>query len=322
MRLRYYADSSYEDDHETVLALLERIYDEWEIPVEIVRIRERHGPIDGFPGDITGDSIEAAFEADFEYNRTLATNTGHTPADAYQTKSGLITIAGCVGIVDGDLEWATMLSGEPPDTHRGGVSDTYTISFLRRVLEEGRPSMEAKLESETVEEEASETRDVLQEFVATDHVEIRPSGTVSRETTVGTSTAQDTDLSVGADRLAREMGSRTVDGILEGAVNWVIQVKEEFTATTFDTAIGEVVVADWLYRATEDLPATETTPAILFGGVSGGVHLPDDPDLLAQCGAIAADLGVEVFVGFEPEEIGTQTLEFVSLSETERLQRA
>lgn len=314
MRLRYYADSSYEDDHRTVLDLLRRIHDEWQVPVEIVRIRERHGSIESFPGEIREDSIESAFESDFEYNRDLSANTGHTPKDAYQTKSGLITIAGCVGIVEADLQWATMLSGEPPDTHSGGAGDTYSISFLRDVLERGRPAMEEKLENEALSEDAGE-RGIVGEFVESGPVELPPDGNVFQGETVGESTALDGDLPAGAERVAREVGTRTVDAVVEADRLWVLEVKEEFNGTAFDTALGQVLVADHLYRADEGLEPGATRPALLFGEFPGGIRLSDEPQLLAESARIAERFGVAVFVGVEPEGVGARGREFLRLTD-------
>jgi len=324
MQIRYYADSSYEDDHETVLDLLREINEKWEIPVEIVRIRERHGPIGPFPGEIREDSIEDAFENDFEYNRDLSANTGHTPKDAYQTKSGLITIAGSVGIVDPDLKWATMLSGEPPDTHSGGADDTYTISFLRSVLERGRPTMEEKLQNDALEDDSDGITDhsVLSEFVKAGVVEPRADGNVYRGVTVGSSTLVEDDLSAGARRIAREVGTRSVGAVIEADRDWVLEVRDEFNGTTFDAALGQAVVGDALYRADEQLDPERTQAAVLFGSFPSGIRLADEPQILAATAAIAGDLGVEVFVGVDPEGVGTGERGFFHLTgESERLQQ-
>lgn len=313
MRLRYYADSSYEDDHRTVLGLLQDIHDEREIPVEIVRIRERHGTIDSFPGDIPEDSIESAFENDFEYNRDLSQNTGHTPKDAYQTTSGLITIAGCVGIVDGKLLWSTMLSGEPPETHSGGAAETYSISFLREVLEHGRPAMEEKTTGEATSEEGS-GRGLVEEFVDAEPIDAGARDRVLLGETVGTSATFDTDLSAGARGIALEIGTRTVPAIVKSDHDWVVVVEDEFDGSGFDEALGEVLVADHLYRADEGLSPEGSRPTILFREFPDGVRLSDEPELLGEIAAIADRFGVEVFVAVEPQEIGAGERDFLRLT--------
>jgi hypothetical protein len=313
MRLRYYADSSYEDDHRTVLELLRDVHDEWEIPVEIVRIRERHGTIDAFPGKIREDSIESAFENDFEYNRDLSRNTGHTPKDAYQTTSGLITIAGCVGMFDGGLLWSTMLSGEPPETHSGGAAETYSISLLRDVLVHGRPAMEEKLTGGDGSADGSE-RGLVEEFVYAEPIGAGGEDRVLRDETVGNSTTMDTDLSAGARGIALEIGTRTVPAIVQSDRDWIVAVEDQFDASSFDETLGEVLVADHLYRADEGLAPERTRPTILFGEFPGGVRLSDEPELLGEIAAIAERFGVEVFVGVEPEEIGARGQEFLRLT--------
>lgn len=314
MKLRYYADSSYEDDHESVLSILREIHDEWNIPVEIVRIRERHGVIPAFPGQIHENSIEDAFESDFEYNRDLSANTGHAPTDAYQTKGGLITIAGCVGIVDGDLQWATMLSGEPPATHSGGATDTYSISFLQQVLDEGPTAMEAKLENEAMTDDAGDERGIVGEFVESGHVEVRAGGNVYQGESVGASAVIADDMSAGAQRMAREVGTRSVDAVVESDRDWILEVKDEFNATNFDAALGEVLVADHLYRVGESRDSRGTQPALVFGEFPGGIGLADEPEMLSESVAVAREHGVEVFVGVEPDELGATGTEFLHLT--------
>lgn len=319
MKLRYYADSSFEDDHRSVLDRLRSVADTWEVPVEICRVRERHGDIDGFPGEVRTDSIEAAYERDFKYNDTLSSNLGHSPQDAFETKSGLITIAGSVGVVaDGQLGWATMLSGTPPDSH-SGTAHTYSVAFLDDVLDRGPSVIEETVG--TVDEEptgpafATGGRDTVAEFVETGAggLDVGEEA-VRRDVTVGSSTALHDGMSEGARRVARDVATRTVDAVVEGDDHWVIVEKAEFTAETFDAAIGEILLADVLYRADRGLLEEDTRRAIIFGEFPGGIDLTDQPEMLSFVVGYAKSLDIDLFVGVDPDGVGTGPREFVHMT--------
>lgn len=319
MKLRYYADSSFEDDHRRVLDRLRSVADTWDVPVEICRVRERHGDVEGFPGEVRTDSIEAAYERDFKYNDTLSANLGHSPSDAFETKSGLITIAGSVGVVaDGQLRWATMLSGTPPDAH-SGTAHTYSVSFLDDVLDRGPSAVEEAVgvEDEEPPDPAPDTggRDTVADFVASGAggLDVGEEA-VSRDVTVGSSTALHDGMSEGARRVARDLATRTVDAVVEADVHWVIEEKREFTAETFDAAIGEILLADALYRADQGLLDEDTRRAVIFGEFPGGIDLTDQPEMLSFVVGYAKSLEIDLFVGVDPDGVGTRRREFVHMT--------
>jgi len=318
MKLRYYADSSFEDDHRGVLDRLRSISDTWDLPVEICRVRKRHGEIENFPGYIEADSIEDAYERDFKYNETLSSNMGHAPSDAFETKGGLITIAGSVGVVvAGDLQWATMLSGTPPDTH-SGTAHTYSISFLDDVLDRGPTALEEKTDTGggTDWVDPGGGTDTISEFVEADAggIEDVDDAAIRRDVTVGASTAITTGMSDGARQVARDVATRTVDAIIEGEDHWVIEEKREFTSETFDAAIGEILLADALYRADEGLLEADTRRAVIFGEFPGGIDLTDQPEMLSFIVGYAKSLEIDLFVGVDPDQVGAGGREFIHLT--------
>lgn len=148
MKLRYYGDSSLEADHRAVVDRLAAIHREWGVPVAVERVRDRHGPIEEFPGPVRDGTVERAYRRDFADNPVLAANVGHEPEEAFSTDAGLPTIAGCVGIVEEDDEggfllWATLLSGEPPGQELFSTG-VYSLGFLDEVLESGPEALQAR----------------------------------------------------------------------------------------------------------------------------------------------------------------------------------
>jgi hypothetical protein len=150
MKLRYYGDSSMAADHRVVVARLDAVHRKWGIPVAVERVRERHGPIEEFPGPVRDADVETVYDRDFLDNPLLGANVGHDPGEAFSTDNGLPTIAGTVGIVepdpDGLLLWATLLSGEPPGRELFSA-DAYSVGFLDEVLEDGPEVLERKCAS-------------------------------------------------------------------------------------------------------------------------------------------------------------------------------
>lgn len=333
MKLRYYADSSFEEDHEGVLSRLRSVAETWNVPVEVRRVRERHGAVGEFPGPVETDDLDAAYERDFKYNDTLSANLGHSPSNAFETEGGLVTIAGSVGVVvEGDLRWATMLSGTPPATH-SGRAHIYSISFLDDVLDRGPEALQERIGSDPdgvpgtgadrgrdpgPDRDGAPTLggdDVVAEFVAAspDGLGEVPDSAVTRDVTVGASTAIRPDMSDGARGIARDVATRTVDAVVEADVHWVIVEKGEFTADTFDAAIGEILLADALYRADEGMLEAETRRAVIFGEFPGGIDLTDQPEMLSFLVGYAKSLEIELFVGVESDRIGAPR-EFVHVT--------
>jgi len=405
MELRYYGDSSLETDHEVVVDLLSAIHDRWDLPVAVERVRERHGPLEDFPGPVHESSAETVYERDFADNPLLAANVGHSPEEAFCTENGLPTIAGCVGVVDtvedgGLLLWSTLLSGEPPGKELFSP-DAYTVGFLKEVLEEGpsevrdkyttaedvtpparlagdapvpddlsvadapegaavgeavgagdattgtrdtdgRPDTRAAatdngptatddtaggtprdsgvqeageaLETSDAEDgdrgpdvEAGELSEYLtgertdEDLVAEFVTDAAPmdgvgQGDVRLRVTVGALAAGTEDRPPADRSLVREFGTRTVDAVVHADRHWLVGTKGRLSAVELDRAIGEVLVADTLYRRQEGLAADQTVRALLFDCVGRTHDIEETVELLQGSLAYASAMGVGVFV--------------------------
>jgi len=286
MKLRYYADTYDEENHEAVLHRLRRIHHVHGIDIEIERIDARHGPIEPYPGTVREADLEAVYERDFSHNRTLSANVGSPPSDAFQSNSGNKTIRGRVGITDGGLQWATRFGGSS-DEDEEPRPDRYTVDFLEDVLERGREALTARTDGENRRTE----KDVVNEFVRA-NVE----GEIRREPEVGGSVVVDEEVSPLDPDVAETWFTRNVDLIIEGQeYDWVVEVKTEYGANEFDTVLGQVLVSDELYREDEALAESATKRAIVFGSNDAGfIETVPIPNHLV---AFAESRGVEVFVG-------------------------
>jgi hypothetical protein len=93
------------------------------------------------------------------------------------------------------------------------------------------------------------------------------------------------------------MITRTADAIIEtDESDWIIQTAKNFEASTFDTALGQVLVRDRLYRL--DIGEnTATTPAIVFNTVPWELDIDAVPATVDQLTTIAEETDVRVFVG-------------------------
>lgn len=289
MKLRYYADSYDEDDHEAVLNRLRRVQHRLEIPVEVERVRPRHGPIEPYPADVRDGDLEAVYERDFSHNRTLSANVGCPPSDAFQTNSRNKTISGIVGIVDDGLQWATQFRGTSRED-RERNPDKYTVEFLDDVLERGREALAER----TTEPSRRTEKDVVNEFVRANVIE----GEVRREPEVGGSVVVEEDVSPLDSDVAENWFTRKVDLIIEGPeYDWVVEVKREYGASEFDAVLGQVLVSDELYREDEGLAEADTKRAIVFGSNETG--FVENVPIPEQMVAFAQSHGIEVFVGDE-----------------------
>lgn len=133
MKIRYYADVDVQSWHEHALRLLETIYDEHDISVEIDRVTERYGPITEFPGDVRYPSAEEVYERDLKNNRDLDDKIDQPPSRAYK-RSGTLDIAGNVAIVDDGVQWASTLPGYA-DGYGSGVESQTAMEFLGDVAQ-------------------------------------------------------------------------------------------------------------------------------------------------------------------------------------------
>jgi hypothetical protein len=287
MKLRYYADTYDEENHEAVLYRLRRIHHVHRIDIEIERVDARHGPIEPYPGEMREADLEAVYERDFSHNRRLSANVGSPPSDAFQTNSGNKTIRGRVGIMDDGLEWATWFGGSS-DEDEEPRPDRYAVDFLEDVLERGREALAER----TAEPSKRTEKDVVNEFARSNAIE----GEVRREPRVGESVVVDEDVSPLDPDVVETWFTRNADLIIECLeYDWVVEVKKEYGANEFDTVLGQVLVSDELYREDENLAESATKRAIVFGSNDTGfiktVLIP------GRLVAFAESHGVEVFVG-------------------------
>jgi len=114
--------------------------------------------------------------------------------------------------------------------------------------------------------------------------------------TVGTLPAAAADRPPADRSLVREFGTRTVDAVVHADRHWLIETKGRLSAVELDRAVGEVVVADTLYRRQEGLDADQTVRALLFDCVGRSHDTEETADLLEGTLAYATEMGVGVFV--------------------------
>lgn len=292
MKLRYYADAPNYDDHERILDLLHTIYDLYGIPVDVERITRRWDWINGFLGEVRDSSPEAIYDRDFHYNRTLGANIDESPSKAFKASGRHIDIDGYVGIIDDGLVWATTHRGDPIGYGPDLDPESTTLGFLDQVVKRGLEAIEEKyLGSEERE------RTVLDHFLAADVID----GTVRRDVTVGTSLIAQ-GLSPGMQNAVEELGTRTIDAVIEtGAVDWVIHTEKMLDASSFDTALGHVLVRDQLYRADNDLTVQETNRAIVFNTYPWILDIEAVQEAVTLLTTYPGSLDIDVFAGIEDE---------------------
>jgi len=292
MKLRYYADTPNFDDHEQIIDLLYTISEKYGITVEIERVNNRYGSIQVFPGSIRENSPEDVYDRDFHYNRTLGANIDESPSQAFKSSGRHVDIDGYVGIIDDGLVWATTYRGNPIGYGPDVDNDETTLGFLDQVVNHGLDAIEEKYM-----DKAERERSVLEQFLAADVVD----GIVRRDVTVGESLMPDSpeqrvDSSVG------EMITRTVDAVIEtNEGDWLVHTAKTFDASTFDTALGSVLVCDQLYRLDTELEPGKTIPTLVFNTVPWELDVDAVPAALDQMTTYSDQIEIRVFVGRDGE---------------------
>lgn len=292
MKLRYYADAPNFDDHEQIIDLLYTISDKYGITVEIERVNNQYGSIQMFPGDIRESSPEDVYNRDFHYNRKLGSTIDESPSQAFKSSGRHVDIDGYVGIIDDGLVWATTYRGDPIGYGPDIANDETTLGFLNQVANEGLEAIEEKYM-----DEADRERTVLEQFLASDVVD----GAVRRDVTVGESLLPDSP----AHRVDSAVGkkiTRTIDAVIEtDERDWIVQTAKTFDAPTFDTALGQLLVRDRLYRQEASRDTGERTLVIVFNTVPWELDIDAVPAALEQMTAISDTLDIRVFVGRDGE---------------------
>ncbi|MWV38983.1 hypothetical protein [Natrialba sp. INN-245] len=291
MKLRYYADTPNFDDHEQIIDLLYTISDKYGITVEIERVNNRFGSIQVFPGEIRDSSPEDVYDRCFHYNRTLGSNIDESPSQAFKSGGRHVDIDGYVGVIDDGLVWATTHRGDPIGYGTDIDATDTTLGFLDQVANEGLDAIEGKYMDESEGEQC-----VLEQFLAADVID----GTVRRNVTVGESLLPDFPAH-GVDSSVGELITRTVDAVIEtDESDWIIQTAKTFEASAFDTALGQVLVRDRLYRI-DTGNDIDTTPAIVFNTVPWERDIDAVRATVDQVTARADGPAVHVFVGRDGE---------------------
>lgn len=260
MKLRYYADHYDETDHHTTVSKLELIQRETNLAVEIERMNPRH-ETDYSPFEAVIESTRSdVYDRDFHRNQTLSDNLTRTPAQEYKTNSGTPVINGLVGVVaSGGLLWATPRRGASDN----GDNLAYAIDFCEYVIENGQTGIETHLDNL----EAETTGPPVERVVRN---QFEKSGCIHGETdaevTVEASLAVTGDESRGTQNFRENFATRDVDLVIDGFdTTWILEIKREYTAGKFDTALGQVLISDSLYRADHGLSKVETQRAVVFG---------------------------------------------------------
>ena len=158
------------------------------------------------------------------------------------------------------------------------------------------PDVEAGSLSEYLTGERTD-EDLIAEFV-TDAAPMDgvDRGDVRLRVTVGTLPAAAEDRPPADRSLVREFGTRTVDAVVHADRHWLVGTKGRLSAVELDRAVGEVLVADTLYRRQESLDADQTVRALLFDCVGRSHDIEETVELLQGSLAYASEMGVGVFV--------------------------
>lgn len=290
MKLRYYADAYDREDHKATIERLIQIQKLHDIPVEIERVRSKHGSISEFSGQVQDAEMQEVYSRDFAYNRTLGSHYTKSPGQIFRTNSNRPTINGLVGVVDSELQWCTRLRGEPSDRSRSNPT-RYTLPFLDDVNERGKEALQDRISGESAQEISE--REIRNEFAYSGPVD----GAANIEVSVGQSIATHEDQSYRTRNVAENLATRDIDIVIETSnLNWVIEVKKSYNADSFDTAFGQVLVSDILYREDNGLTEDETQQAMVFGEIPDSISMAGRTGLFGYLVGFAYSHDIEVFV--------------------------
>ena len=298
MKLRYYADAYDEEDHETTIERLIQVHALHDIHIEIERVRPKHGSLPELPGPVRDAEMEDVYSRDFDYNRTLSSHYRKSPSQIFKTNnSNRPTINGLVGIVDGNLQWCTRLRGKPSDESHSNPTK-YTVPFLDKVVERGEEALQDRIDGESAQ--GISEREIRNEFAYSGPID----GTADTEVSVGQSIVTSEDQSYRTRNVAKNLATRDIDIVIETPdLDWVIEVKKSYNADSFDTALGQVLVSDQLYREDKELAEDETQQAIVFGEIPGSISMAGRGGLFGYLVGFAYSHDIEVFIKREKQYV-------------------
>ena len=297
MRLRYYADHYDEVDHQSTVSKLESVERETNLAVEIERMNRRHETDYSAFGNVTESTKSDVYDRDFHRNQTLSDNLTRTPAKEYKTNSGTILITGLIGVVDsGELLWATPRSGVSDD----GDNLDYAIEFCNYVLENGQTGIQTHLDNLEAETTGPPVERVVRnQFEKSGCIQ----GDTASELTVGASLAVTGDEPRRAQNMRKNFATRDVDLVIDGSdTTWILEIKREYTAGKFDTALGQVLISDSLYQADHGLSEADTQRAVVFGQLQSSLGNQAKRRVFGHIIKTAHEHDVRVFAGVSDGE--------------------
>jgi len=98
------------------------------------------------------------------------------------------------------------------------------------------------------------------------------------------------------------ISTRDVDLIIRGEKDWIIEVKREYSAGKFDTALGQVIVSDELYKTDNDLEEEDTQRAVVFGQLKSAVSNSAKRRVFGRIVEIAHQNNVRIYAGVDDGE--------------------
>lgn len=303
MRLRYYADNYDEEENRETVELLRQVDTQTDINLEVTRVTEEHDVDYSVFDTVNNENKSEVYNRDFSRNQTLSDNLGdRTPSQEFKNGQGTRKqINGKIAITDdsGNLLWATPRSGRGEDGRAN-----YAVNFLESVAIEGIESVQNYLDS--LESDAGPpVEKVIQNQFARSDVVPEP---VEKEVEVGQSVVRDkreqqdqTNRGPWVDlNPFSNLATRNVDIVARGPeTHWIVEVKREYSAGTFDKALGQVIVSDELYRSDNDLDASETQKAVVFGQLQQATEYPAKRRMFGEVVEIAERHDVQVYVGVD-----------------------
>jgi len=300
VQLRYYADDYDEERHRTTVELLRRVRAETGLAIKITRVGEKYDTdYSEFSRVERGDASEV-YDRDFHRNQILSDHLGSdTPAGAFKNAKGTRAyINGTVGVVNDDhLLWATQWNGES-DSEAFDIS--YPHDLLRFVRDRGVDGLSDRLD----QLEAERTGPPVERVVRNQFASAGPlSGEVEREQPVGRTVAVSNPEIGWSQSGAENLATRNVDLVVEtDDTHWVVEVKREYSAQTFDHALGQVIVSEELYRRDTGVNEAKTRRGLVFGQLQSAVAVGSKRRMFTEMLQLAERYDTTVFVGVDDGE--------------------
>lgn len=85
-------------------------------------------------------------------------------------------------------------------------------------------------------------------------------------------------------------------------INWILEIKREYTAGKFDTAIGQVLISYSLYRIDHGLSEADTQRAVVFGQLQSSLGNQAKRRVFGHIIKTAHEHDVTVFAGVSDGE--------------------